>query len=73
MMFYTHTDGVTYSYDLKTDPPEAMYWPTRKIKHSEIKVYDADNSQIFGEVKNAIYDDLEKERKRNMEKNYWGR
>lgn len=45
-----------HEYTLKTEPPEAMYWETRKIKFEEIICADE-------EVRQAIYEDLESERK----------
>jgi hypothetical protein len=56
--FYTHDDGVVYKYELKTDPPEAMFWATKKLKPSELKVYDGQGKQVFGEVKETILEEI---------------
>ena len=37
-MFFTDEDGTIIQYDLVTDPPEAMYWTTYKLKKSHIKI-----------------------------------
>lgn len=37
-MFFTDEDGTVIQYDLVTDPPEAMYWTTYKLKKSHIKI-----------------------------------
>lgn len=37
-MFFTDEDGTVIQYDLVTDPPEAMYWTTYRLKKSHIKI-----------------------------------
>ena len=37
-MFFTDNDGSVIEYTLATDPPEAMYWTTYKLKKSDIKI-----------------------------------
>lgn len=36
-MFYCE-DGATIEYSLKTDPPEAEYWSTYRLKKSHIQI-----------------------------------
>jgi hypothetical protein len=61
-MFFTFEDN-TYRFELHTDPPEAMYWSTYKVKASHLKVFDANNKQVFGPAKEALLNDLDEERK----------
>jgi hypothetical protein len=61
-MFFTFEDD-TYRFELHTDPPEAMYWSTYKVKASHLKVFDANNKQVFGPAKEALLNDLDEERK----------
>ena len=61
-MFFTFEDN-TYRFELHTDPPEAMYWSTYKVKASHLKVFDANNKQVFGTAKEALLNDLDEERK----------
>lgn len=57
-MIYVHDDGVRYKYELKTDPPEAMFWTTKKLKSGELKVYDSEGKQVFGKIKEIILEDI---------------
>jgi hypothetical protein len=61
-MFFTFEDA-TYRFELHTDPPEAMYWSTYKVKASHLKVFDDNNKQVFGPAKEALLNDLDEERK----------
>ena len=61
-MFFTFED-TTYRFELHTDPPEAMYWSTYKVKASHLKVFDDNNKQVFGPAKEALLNDLDEERK----------
>ena len=61
-MFFTFEDD-TYRFELHTDPPEAMYWSTYKVKASHLKVFDDNNKQVFGPAKEALLNDLDEERK----------
>lgn len=36
--FFIRDDGTTVEYKLKTDPPEAVFWSTYKLKPAHIKV-----------------------------------
>lgn len=61
-MTYVNADGVKIAYKLKTDPKDAMYWTTRKIKMGEIQVLDG-TSDDKKEAKRAIHAELEEEYK----------
>ena len=37
-MFYKTDDGKEIEYYLQTDPPEAMYWSTYRLKLTHIKL-----------------------------------
>tara|TARA_R100000231_G_scaffold63405_1_gene51431 strand:+ start:172 stop:369 length:198 start_codon:yes stop_codon:yes gene_type:complete len=60
-MFYKTDDGKEIEYYLQTDPPEAMYWSTYRLKLSHIKLktkcgpamYRAQlRKEIFNSIKN---------------------
>ena len=59
-MFYKTDDGKEIEYYLQTDPPEAMYWSTYRLKLTHIKLknkYDKEVSrtlrkEIFNSIKN---------------------
>jgi len=63
-MFFTYQD-ITYRYELHTDPPEAMYWSTYRIKPSQLKIFDANGKQVFGEAKEQLLNDIDSERPNN--------
>ena len=52
-MFYTDIDGELWQYELKTDPPEAMYWETYKLKQTDIKIISGANK---GDIVSLICD-----------------
>ena len=57
-MFFRDIDGDLWQYELKTNPPEAMYWETYKLKPTDIKVItDADN-ETKKRVRHEIYKDI---------------
>ena len=37
-MYFVEADETAIQYTLKTEPPEAMYWATYKLKKSDIKI-----------------------------------
>jgi len=61
LMYFNYQD-ITYRFELHTDPPEAMYWSTYKIKPSQLKIFDAKNKQVFGDVKEQLLNDIDSER-----------
>ena len=36
-MFFVDIDGDKWQYELSTDPPQAVYWDTYKVKLREIR------------------------------------
>ena len=57
-MFYTDIDGELWQYELKTDPPEAMYWETYKLKQTDIKIISGANKETKKRVRQEIYKDI---------------
>ena len=61
-MYYKTNSGEKVEYYLQTDPPEAMYWSTYRLKLSHIKLkskYDKEVSrtlrkEIFNSIKNNL-------------------
>tara|TARA_Y100000592_G_scaffold83357_1_gene133090 strand:- start:93 stop:356 length:264 start_codon:yes stop_codon:yes gene_type:complete len=60
-MFITDDDGHSWQFTLNTDPPQAMYWSTYRIKLSHIKVKAPDRTKA-AEIRKLIFNDLEDER-----------
>ena len=57
-MFYTNEDGTTVEYALKTDPPEAAFWQTYKIKKSNIKIITKMSREDRAVYRQKILDDF---------------
>lgn len=57
-MFYTDEDGTTVEYALKTDPPEAAFWQTYKIKKSNIKIITKMSREYQAVYRQKILDDF---------------
>lgn len=57
-MFYTDEDGTTVEYALKTDPPEAAFWQTYKIKKSNIKIITKMSRENQAVYRQKILDDF---------------
>lgn len=36
--YYKRSDGSVIEYKLRTDPPEALFWSTYKLKKSDIRI-----------------------------------
>ena len=58
-MFFTDIDGDVWQYELKTNPREAMYWDTYKLKVSYIKVLGSTDKETSKRVRLEIYKDIE--------------
>lgn len=58
-MFFTDIDGDVWQYELRTNPPEAMYWDTYKLKITDIKVLTDANRETKTRVRQEIYRDIE--------------
>lgn len=57
-MFFTDIDGDVWQYELKTNPPEAMFWETYKLKPMDIKVLAEVNKETKARVRKEIYKDI---------------
>lgn len=56
-MFYMR-DGKEVEYTLETDPPEAMYWTTYRLKKSEIVLIGKYDRTTAAQIKQEIFDDI---------------
>ena len=56
-MFYKR-DGKLVEYKLVTDPEEAMYWTTHRLKKSEIKIMTQCDGQTAAQIRQEILDDI---------------
>ena len=57
-MFYQRSAEETISYTLICDPIESLYWSTKKLKKSEIKLLKKFNKQDAATIKQEILDDI---------------
>ncbi len=55
--FYIKRNEV-YEYTLVTDPPEAMYWSTYRLKKNHIKLIKRTERLLAAEIKQEIFDDI---------------
>jgi|TARA_Y100000592_G_scaffold2495_1_gene3785 hypothetical protein len=58
-MFFKDIDGDVWQYELKTNPREAIYWDTYKLKVSDIKVLGSADKETKNRVRLEIYKDIE--------------
>lgn len=58
MIMYYERDGTVIEYRLLTDPPEAVYWQTYRLKKSDIKLITKFNRSISAQIKQEIYEDI---------------
>lgn len=56
-MFYKR-DGWLVEYKLVTDPTEAMYWTTHRLKKSEIKIITQCDRETAAQLRQEILDDI---------------
>lgn len=56
--FYVRDDGTTIEYKLKTDPPEAAFWTTYKLKPSHIKVVGKYDRKTKSALAKEICDEI---------------
>ena len=57
-MFFRDIDGDLWQYELKTDPPEAMYWETYKLKRTDVKVITDADAETKKRIQQEIYKDI---------------
>ena len=60
-MFYQPDSKVLITYTLITDPPEAMYWQTFKIKKSHIKILSKCSRADQARYRQEILTEINKE------------
>lgn len=56
--YYTNDDGV-WAYELRTDPPEAAYWSTYKLKVSHVKVLSKADRSTAAALRAEILADIQ--------------
>ena len=57
-MFFRDIDGDLWQYELKTDPPEAMYWETYKLIRTYVKVITDADAETKKRIQQEIYKDI---------------
>lgn len=57
-MFFRDIDGDLWQYELKTNPPEAVYWETYKLKLTDIKVISNADKETKRRIRQEIYKDI---------------
>ena len=55
---YARSPKEHFKYALKTDPPDAMYWTTYRLKKSDITLIDKFNRAMTADIKQEILDDI---------------
>jgi len=55
---YARTAAELIRYTLITDPPEAMYWSTYRLKKSDVKLLDKFDRSTAANIKQEIFDDI---------------
>jgi len=55
---YYERDGTLIEYRLFTNPPEAAYWQTYKLKKSDIKLVSKFDRSTAAEIKQEIFEDI---------------
>ena len=58
IMCYDRDKNSTVQYTLQTDPPEAIYWTTYRLKVEHIKIITKLNKQTMTKVRREIFDDI---------------
>jgi len=56
--FYVDIDGDKWQYELSTDPPQAMYWDTYKVKTKDIKIVTKCEPEVRRRLKGEILKDI---------------
>ena len=57
-MYHQTEDGKLIQYELKTDPPEAIYWTTFRLLKSHIRVLTKLPKEEKTLYRTEIYDDI---------------
>lgn len=56
--FFVREDGTTVEYKLKTDPPEAVFWSTYRLKPAHVKVVGKYDRKTKNALAREICDDI---------------
>ena len=64
-MIYVTKSGEKIQYDLNTDPKEAQYWTTHRLKKSEIKLKVKVDRSTAAKLRGEIFDDITSTEKRD--------
>ena len=51
-------DGTQIQYTLKTNPPEAMYWTTYRLKKGDIQIITKTDKATATQIRQEIFDDI---------------
>ena len=62
-MFFVDIDGDKWQYELRTDPPQAVYWDTYKIKLRDIKIITKCSPEERKRLKGEILKDIKENEK----------
>lgn len=57
-MYYDRDKNTTVQYTLQTDPPEAIYWTTYRLKVEHIKIITKLDKQTTTKIRREIFDDI---------------
>jgi len=55
---YARSPKEHIGYTINTDPPEAVFWTTYRLKKSHIKLLDKFDRTTAAEIKQEIFDDI---------------
>lgn len=58
MQMMYNRNGTLIEYTLKTDPPEAMYWTTYRLKKGDIQILTKTDRQTDAAIRQEIFDDI---------------
>jgi DNA polymerase III alpha subunit (gram-positive type) len=56
--YYKKSGTEIYQYKLVTDPPEAMYWSTYRLKKRDVKVITNVERDEKIQIRTEIYNDI---------------
>ena len=56
--FFVDIDGEKWQYELNTDPPQAIYWDTYKVKINDIKIVTKCSPEDRKRLKREILKDI---------------
>jgi hypothetical protein len=59
-MTYTRKKNETYEYVIKTDPPEAIYWSTTKLKKTDVHIKNIKDQKLRTKIRDEVFNDIVK-------------